>query len=262
MERRLKLRFSRIFQSSFFSCRSKKNSDIIITSQPIPISTPLQNLPLLPSKPTNISSKPPLFPPNSFLAPPAAPISPPLFPPNSFLAPPAAPISPPLSHLKDCLSRHRPKPKPKPKNSTKTNRKKYTTRPTTAPTTEDFGGAWWYGGDDETEDETETLFSSRSLTSNSSVSRLRRRRHSRRKSEKKVKDGFFAVVENSSDPYKDFKASMAEMVVEREIFGGKELEELLLCFISLNSRHYHRIIFEVYWEIKEALFFSDLGFKN
>ncbi|KAG7021283.1 Transcription repressor OFP8, partial [Cucurbita argyrosperma subsp. argyrosperma] len=246
MERRLKLRFSRIFQSSFFSCRSKKNSDIIITSQPIPISTPLQNLPLLPSKPTNISSKPPLFPP------------------NSFLAPPAAPISPPLSHLKDCLSRHRPKPKPKPKpkNSTKTNRKKYPTRPTTAPTTEDFGGAWWYGGDDETEDETETLFSSRSLTSNSSVSRLRRRRHSRRKSEKKVKDGFFAVVENSSDPYKDFKASMAEMVVEREIFGGKELEELLLCFISLNSRHYHRIIFEVYWEIKEALFFSDLGFKN
>ncbi|XP_023538281.1 transcription repressor OFP8-like [Cucurbita pepo subsp. pepo] len=246
MERRLKLRFSRIFQSSFFSCRSKKNSDIIITNQPIPISAPLQNLPLLPSKPTNISSKPPLFPP------------------NSFLAPPASPISPPLSHLKDCLSRHKPKPKPKPKpkNSTKTNRKKYPTRPTTAPTTEDFGGAWWYGGDDETEDETETLFSSRSLTSNSSVSRLRRRRHSRRKSEKKVKDGFFAVVQNSSDPYKDFKASMAEMVVEREIFGGKELEELLLCFISLNSRHYHRIIFEVYWEIKEALFFSDLGFKN
>ncbi|XP_022965903.1 transcription repressor OFP8-like [Cucurbita maxima] len=246
MEKRFKLRFSRIFQSSFFSCRSKKNSDIIITSQPIPIpiSTPLQSLPLLPSKPTNISSKPPLFPP------------------NSFLAPPATPISPPLSHLKDCLSRHKTKPKPKTKNSTKINRKKYPTRPTTAPTTEDFGGAWWYGGDDETEDETETLFSSRSLTSNSSVSRLRRRRHSRRRSEKKVKDGFFAVVENSSDPYKDFKASMAEMVIEREIFGGKELEELLLCFISLNSRHYHRIIFEVYWEIKEALFFSDLGFKN
>ncbi|XP_038890823.1 transcription repressor OFP8-like [Benincasa hispida] len=225
MEKRFKLRFSRIFQSSFFSCRSKKNSDFLVTHKPISNSL--------------ISPKPPQFSSN---------YTPKLFPPP----PSTSPIikSPPLSHLNDCLSRHR--------NKSKINRKKFKTpsRPAGAPAPEGFGSAWWYGCNDETEDETETLFSSRSLTSDSSVSRRRRRRrHGHRRPERKVRDGFFAVVKNSSDPYKDFKASMAEMVVEKKIFGGKELEELLQCFISLNSRHYHKVIFEVYSEIKEALFF-------
>lgn len=243
MEKRFKLRFSRLFQSSFFSCRSKKNSDILITHKPISNSTPLKTLPsLISPKPPQLSSNyPPKFSLNSSLF---------TFPPPPASSPIISPLkSPPLSHLNDCLSRH--------KNKSKIKRKKNPSRPAaTPPAPEDFGGAWWYGGNDETEDETETLFSSRSLTSDSSVSRRRRRRrHGRRRPERKVKDGFFAVVKNSSDPYKDFKASMAEMVVEKKIFGGKELEELLQCFISLNSRHYHKVIFEVYSEIKEALFF-------
>ncbi|XP_008460883.1 transcription repressor OFP8-like [Cucumis melo] len=236
MEKRFKLRFSRLFQSSFFSCRSKKNSDILITQKPI-------------SKPL-ISPKPPQLSSNYT---PKLPLNPSHF---QFPPPPASSpiISPPLSHLNDCLSRHKSKTKIK-------RRKNPPSRPAPPPPPrlpeEDFGGAWWYGGHDDTEDETETLFSSRSLTSDSSVSRRRhRQRHGRRRPpERKMRDGFFAVVKNSSDPYKDFKASMAEMVVEKKIFGGKELEELLQCFISLNSRHYHKVIFEVYSEIKEALFF-------
>ncbi|KGN60618.1 transcription repressor OFP8 [Cucumis sativus] len=238
MEKRFKLRFSRLFQSSFFSCRSKKNSDILISHKPI-------------SKPL-ISPKPPQLSSNYT---PKLPLNPSHF---QFPPPPASSpiISPPLSHLNDCLSRHRSKSKIK-RRKNPHSRPAPPAPPLPRPHPEDFGSAWWYGGHDETEeDETETLFSSRSLTSDSSVSRRRhRRRHGRRRPERKMRDGFFAVVKNSSNPYMDFKASMAEMVVEKKIFGGKELEELLQCFISLNSRHYHKVIFEVYSEIKEALFF-------
>lgn len=69
----------------------------------------------------------------------------------------------------------------------------------------------------------------------------------------KVKDSF-AVVKRSSDPYNDFRSSMVEMIVEKKIFGVKELEHLLQCFLSLNSHHHHRIIVHVFMEIYEALF--------
>ncbi|KAJ0031165.1 hypothetical protein Pint_13174 [Pistacia integerrima] len=72
-------------------------------------------------------------------------------------------------------------------------------------------------------------------------------------SEGKVKDSF-AVVKSSSDPYNDFRTSMVEMIVEKHIFAAKDLEQLLQCFLSLNSYHHHRIILEVFTEIWEALF--------
>ncbi|KAJ6914051.1 transcription repressor OFP8-like [Populus alba x Populus x berolinensis] len=69
----------------------------------------------------------------------------------------------------------------------------------------------------------------------------------------KVKDSF-AVVKSSSDPYNDFRKSMVEMIVEKQIFAAKDLEQLLQCFLSLNSYHHHGIIVEVFMEIWEALF--------
>lgn len=69
----------------------------------------------------------------------------------------------------------------------------------------------------------------------------------------KVKDSF-AVVKSSSDPYNDFRTSMVEMIVERQIFATKDLEQLLQCFLSLNSHHHHSIIVEVFTEIWETLF--------
>ncbi|XP_047169943.1 transcription repressor OFP8 [Vigna umbellata] len=120
-----------------------------------------------------------------------------------------------------------------------------------------FGGYWWYSSNED--DETDTLFSSKSLSSDSSRSR-RRGRKSDRSSDMgvlplhgKVKDTF-AVVKRSSDPYSDFRTSMLEMIVEKQIFSPADLENLLQCFLSLNSYHHHKIIVQVFTEIWEALF--------
>lgn len=69
----------------------------------------------------------------------------------------------------------------------------------------------------------------------------------------KVRDSF-AVVKRSSDPYNDFRTSMVEMIVEKQIFGCKDLENLLQCFLSLNSTTHHQVIIQVFTEIWEALF--------
>ncbi|GAB4852584.1 hypothetical protein Ancab_016798 [Ancistrocladus abbreviatus] len=139
----------------------------------------------------------------------------------------------------------------------------------------------WFSSDDEREDETKTLFSSMSvsfssksisLSSDSEPNHLtqtrnrlknpgpRQRRAGRSNSEVgliplkgKVKDAF-AVVKRSSDPYNDFRTSMVEMIIERQIFGAQELEQLLQCFLILNSAHHHRVIVEVFAEIWETLF--------
>ncbi|XP_052175421.1 uncharacterized protein LOC127790164 [Diospyros lotus] len=40
----------------------------------------------------------------------------------------------------------------------------------------------------------------------------------------------YAVVKNSPDPYSDFRESMVEMIVEKEMYGAEDLERLLQCF--------------------------------
>ncbi|KAK8551870.1 hypothetical protein V6N13_120301 [Hibiscus sabdariffa] len=74
-----------------------------------------------------------------------------------------------------------------------------------------------------------------------------------RTAEGKVR-GSVAVVTESEDPYEDFKRSMLEMILEKQMFEAKDLEQLLQCFLSLNSREYHEIIVEAFTEIWEALF--------
>ncbi|KAB5552624.1 hypothetical protein DKX38_009935 [Salix brachista] len=138
-----------------------------------------------------------------------------------------------------------------------------------------FGGSYnyWFSSEDENkrEDELDTLFASRRLSSDSSGSLRhpssgRRKYTSRRRRAKvnssqegilpldgKVKDSF-AVVKSSSDPCNDFRKSMVEMIVETQIFTAKDLEQLLQCFLSLNSYHHHGIIADVFMDIREALF--------
>ncbi|CAA6665969.1 unnamed protein product [Spirodela intermedia] len=67
------------------------------------------------------------------------------------------------------------------------------------------------------------------------------------------KEGF-AVEKRSSDPYKDFRGSMVEMIVEKQIFGATELEHLLRSYLALNDLRHHPIIVQVFSEIWEALF--------
>ncbi|KAK4797766.1 hypothetical protein SAY86_030092 [Trapa natans] len=59
----------------------------------------------------------------------------------------------------------------------------------------------------------------------------------------------FAVVKSSADPRREFRESMVEMIVENNIRGSKELEELLTCYLSLNSDEYHEIIISVFKQV-------------
>ncbi|KAF2299914.1 hypothetical protein GH714_005948 [Hevea brasiliensis] len=65
------------------------------------------------------------------------------------------------------------------------------------------------------------------------------------KADGKVKESV-PVVKKSEDPYEDFKRSMLEMILEKQMFEAKDLEELLQCFLSLNSRQYHGAIVEAF----------------
>lgn len=64
----------------------------------------------------------------------------------------------------------------------------------------------------------------------------------------------FVMVKRSVDPFEDFKKSMLEMVLEKQIFEPKELEQLLMSFLSLNSRMHHRVIVEAFTEILKEVF--------
>ncbi|ESQ41979.1 hypothetical protein EUTSA_v10015317mg [Eutrema salsugineum] len=98
-------------------------------------------------------------------------------------------------------------------------------------------GSWcWSCSDEDESDDTDTLFSSRSFSSESS------------------KGESFAVVKKSEDPYEDFRTSMVEMIVERQIFAAAELKQLLQCFLSLNSLQHHSVIVQVFLEIYATLF--------
>ncbi|KAJ8761842.1 hypothetical protein K2173_005414 [Erythroxylum novogranatense] len=71
-----------------------------------------------------------------------------------------------------------------------------------------------------------------------------------------------AVVTLSSDPYKDFRDSMIEMIQEKGISRSEELEELLACYLTLNSDEYHNLIIKVFrhvwFELKKAFWDSEL----
>ncbi|XP_071700145.1 transcription repressor OFP6-like [Rutidosis leptorrhynchoides] len=58
-----------------------------------------------------------------------------------------------------------------------------------------------------------------------------------------------AVEKDSDDPYVDFRESMLQMIMEKEIYGRDDLRELLNCFLQLNSPYYHGIIIRAFTEI-------------
>ncbi|KAJ6756111.1 TRANSCRIPTION REPRESSOR OFP7-RELATED [Salix purpurea] len=51
-----------------------------------------------------------------------------------------------------------------------------------------------------------------------------------------------AVEKDSDDPYLDFRQSMLQMVLEKQIYSKDDLRQLLDCFLQLNSPYYHGII--------------------
>ncbi|KAK1323156.1 hypothetical protein QJS10_CPA02g01039 [Acorus calamus] len=90
---------------------------------------------------------------------------------------------------------------------------------------------------------------------------VKKRRRRRRKAAAaaggygKVKESV-AVVKDSDDPYVDFRNSMLQMIVEKEIYSFEELRELLDCFLSLNSPYHHELIVTAFMEIWNGVFVS------
>ncbi|XP_010911483.2 uncharacterized protein [Elaeis guineensis] len=64
----------------------------------------------------------------------------------------------------------------------------------------------------------------------------------------------FAVVKRSSNPYEDFRSSMAEMILERRMREPEDLEQLLHSYLSLNSPTHHAVILEAFAGTWEAIF--------
>ncbi|GLJ15918.1 hypothetical protein SUGI_0263050 [Cryptomeria japonica] len=63
----------------------------------------------------------------------------------------------------------------------------------------------------------------------------------------------FAEVKSSYDPQKDFRESMVEMIIEKNIHFSQDLECLLQCYLSLNSDEYHHIILKVFDQVRSEL---------
>ncbi|KAG5578065.1 hypothetical protein H5410_058199 [Solanum commersonii] len=61
--------------------------------------------------------------------------------------------------------------------------------------------------------------------------------------------GSVAVVKDSDDPFGDFRQSMLQMITEKEIYSYDDLNELLNCFLQLNSPSHHDIIVQAFMEI-------------
>ncbi|KAG7542315.1 Ovate protein family C-terminal [Arabidopsis thaliana x Arabidopsis arenosa] len=64
-----------------------------------------------------------------------------------------------------------------------------------------------------------------------------------------MKNESFAVVKCSSDPQKDFRDSMIEMIMENGINHPEELKELLVCYLRLNTDEYHEMIISVFQQV-------------
>ncbi|KAI5061088.1 hypothetical protein GOP47_0023593 [Adiantum capillus-veneris] len=72
----------------------------------------------------------------------------------------------------------------------------------------------------------------------------------------------FAVAKKSRNPYEDFRDSMVEMVLQKQLHKSSELEELLQSFLCLNSLEHHDLIVQAFSEVWEKVFGSISGFHK
>ncbi|GAB4824638.1 hypothetical protein Ancab_007510 [Ancistrocladus abbreviatus] len=71
-----------------------------------------------------------------------------------------------------------------------------------------------------------------------------------------------AVVKESVEPYFDFRQSMLQMIFEKEIYSREDLQELLNCFLQLNSPCHHDVIVRAFTEISSRLIISPANNEN
>ncbi|KAJ6809165.1 uncharacterized protein M6B38_161240 [Iris pallida] len=84
----------------------------------------------------------------------------------------------------------------------------------------------------------------------------KRRRSRRTKSEGggRALEESVAVVKETEDPLGDFRRSMLQMIVEKEIVDREELSQLLERFLSLNSPAHHDVILRAFADIWNEVF--------
>ncbi|KAF7037759.1 hypothetical protein CFC21_048062 [Triticum aestivum] len=59
----------------------------------------------------------------------------------------------------------------------------------------------------------------------------------------------FAVVRRTSDPQREFRNSMVEMITSKRIGRPEELETLLACYLALNAEEHHDCIVKVFRQV-------------
>uniref|UniRef100_A0A0A9EXJ2 Transcription repressor n=1 Tax=Arundo donax TaxID=35708 RepID=A0A0A9EXJ2_ARUDO len=83
--------------------------------------------------------------------------------------------------------------------------------------------------------------------------RRRRRRAAARHDEEeqygRVARESVPVAVDSAEPYEDFRESMVQMVVEKEIYAWDDLNDLLHQFLSLNSPRHHPLILHAFADL-------------
>ncbi|GAU18802.1 hypothetical protein TSUD_80910 [Trifolium subterraneum] len=85
-----------------------------------------------------------------------------------------------------------------------------------------------------------------------------------KKEEEETEEGLdsFAVVKCSLDPEQDFRDSMIEMIKEKQISQAEEMEELLACYLSLNSNEFHDLIIKAFRQVWLCMSQSSLCNKS
>ncbi|KAI9070616.1 hypothetical protein K1719_047424 [Acacia pycnantha] len=61
--------------------------------------------------------------------------------------------------------------------------------------------------------------------------------------------GSIAVEMKSENPYNDFKQSILQMIIDRDIYSTTDLRELLQCFLQLNLPCHHQLILKAFSQI-------------
>jgi uncharacterized protein (TIGR01568 family) len=85
-----------------------------------------------------------------------------------------------------------------------------------------------------------------------------------KKEEEETEEGLdsVAVVKCSLDRLQDFRDSMIEMIKEKQISQPEEMEELLACYLSLNSNEYHDLIITAFRQVWLCMSQSSLCNKS
>lgn len=81
------------------------------------------------------------------------------------------------------------------------------------------------------------------------IKKAEKKRRKRREKQRGRAFESFAVVKSSFNPHQDFRESMIEMICTNRIEGEEEMENLLACYLSLNSNEHHDIIVKVFRQV-------------